>query len=37
MLRGPSLAAVELTKRKLQLALATQQEVVAAVLAYHEK
>eukprot|EP00878_Enallax_costatus_P012918 GHUV01013490.1.p1 GENE.GHUV01013490.1~~GHUV01013490.1.p1 ORF type:complete len:462 (+),score=166.78 GHUV01013490.1:239-1624(+) len=37
LLRGPALAVVELTKRRLQLGLASQQDLADAILQYHDK
>lgn len=37
VLRGPALAHVELARRKVQLGLADEQQLVEALLQYHEK
>lgn len=37
MLRGPALAHVELAKRKLQLGLDGEQQLVDALLEYHDR
>jgi hypothetical protein len=36
VLRGPALAHVELAKRKAQLGLADEQQLVGALLQYHD-
>jgi hypothetical protein len=37
VLRGPALAQVELAKRKLQLGVGDEQQLVQALLQYHER
>lgn len=37
MLRGPELAYVELAKRTVQLGVADEQQLVDAVLKYHDR
>jgi hypothetical protein len=37
LLRGPALAQLELLKRELQLGLAEQQQLVEALLLYHDR
>lgn len=37
VLRGPALAYVELAKRKVQLGVGTEQQLVEALLQYHDR
>jgi hypothetical protein len=37
VLRGPALAHVELAKRKVQLGVGTEQQLVEALLQYHDR
>lgn len=37
VLRGPALAHVELAKRKVQLGMGTEQQLVEALLRYHDR